>query len=352
MRMHRLAIALLLPACFNPRFGNTRCSTGDTCPSGLTCNSETRLCVAASGSATADAAAGSATADAASSSCWQAWLDHSVAITSVIPLLPAEQPGSDDRGPWISYDGYRLYYAHQDGDFAQLYFTSRVSLGDDFQPGMPVLGVSAPSASDVHPSLTMNEKMLAWSSNREGGNDDSYRTYVTVRDSPESEFPSPPPSPDVGAVPTDPFLNADGSRLYSNASSGDQSQIAVAAVTSLGSTLFMPQVLVDLSLHQPTRDPALSPDERVLVFSSLDLATTSWQLWYTTRTPGTDPSTQDYAPARKLLNVTNDTGHDTISPMLSSDGCKLYFSRVSTNENIPAPGDHGVGTLYVAAVSP
>ena len=67
--------------------------------------------------------------------------------------------------------------------------------------------------------------------------------------------------------------------------------------------------------------PAVSIDERVIVFRS-DRAggIGQYDLWYATR-----PSTAQDFGAPVLLPTVNTVDHDS-DPMLSADGCELYFA--------------------------
>jgi Tol biopolymer transport system component len=70
-------------------------------------------------------------------------------------------------------------------------------------------------------------------------------------------------------------------------------------------------------------DPALSPHERIIVFTSKRPAGTglgATNLWYSTR----PSATADFAPPKLIPSVNSD--QEDGDPVLSADGCELYFA--------------------------
>jgi Tol biopolymer transport system component len=71
--------------------------------------------------------------------------------------------------------------------------------------------------------------------------------------------------------------------------------------------------------NSDTADPALSKDERLIVYSRRQ-GGGNYELYYATRATATDGFNQ---PA-KIPDVNG--GADDADPMLSDDGCELYFA--------------------------
>jgi hypothetical protein len=70
-----------------------------------------------------------------------------------------------------------------------------------------------------------------------------------------------------------------------------------------------------------TADPALALDERVIVFSTnRDGGEGSLDLWYATRVD----ALHEFSSPGPIPMV--NTGEDDADPMLSADGCQLYFA--------------------------
>ena len=136
----------------------------------------------------------------------------------------------------------------------------------------------------------------------------------------------------------DPFLSADGRTLYFTQNPGGPKHpsIVIATRTETRFDFSEPSDLDGINLSSKnTADPALSPDERVIVFSSdRDGGRGHLDLWYATRAD----ALHAFSPPAPIPTV--NTEDDDADPMLSADGCELYFA--STFE-----GDYN---LYVAQI--
>ncbi len=119
---------------------------------------------------------------------------------------------ADQLDPHLSTDGLRLYFAN--GNPQQILVAGRTSVEDVF--GVPTAIPVAPDASgDADPTLSGDERVLIFVSNRaggEGGTDLWYATRVE-RDQP---FNTPQPLAEINTVDfdSDPYLTADGCHLY------------------------------------------------------------------------------------------------------------------------------------------
>ncbi len=276
--------------------------------------------------------------------CWQHWLDHSVALQAVVPLTPLSTTGTE-RDPWISEDGLRLYFWRQAATgTADGYLATRAAPTDPFLTAAKLGGLSLGDRDESRMAFTRDELVIAVSSNL--GGISPFDIRGATRTSRSQPFPLPVPDRFV-AVNTantqhyDPFLSGDGLHLYlAPAPTGLQQHIAMASRTALGAD-FTPAALVGgVNTTEPLAgdsDPALSPDERVIVFSSnRSGGVGNGDLYYATRSNADLPFSAPL-PIPTVNSVFGDG-----DPMLTADGCTLYFSSLRTGGNFD---------LYTATVT-
>jgi hypothetical protein len=289
----------------------------------------------AAGDATGGPGDGSGDGSSSAADCLQRWLDGTPGLAFSTPqeLTALGTAGADTRDPWISADGLRLYFdrnpsASHGG--ADVYLAIRSSTAVDFTTASSVDNLDTPD-DEGRVSLSGDETILVMSSNHlTAGN--KFQIFVTTRADTTQPFPTPVGSGQalVAAVNTtsddyfDPFLTQDGLTLYvAPALAAAPQQIRVA--TRAAGQNFGPStpVAVINSGTSIDADPALSLDERILVFSSTRPAGAGVganNLWYATRQSATD----DFSLPQLIPAVNSD--FDDGDPMLSADGCELYFS--------------------------
>jgi Tol biopolymer transport system component len=262
--------------------------------------------------------------------CFQRWFDGSLALTQVKELTALASAG-DDRDPWISADGLRLYFGRSPGPHggSDIFLATRTSTAADFPDGVAVDNLDTPD-DESRAALSGDEKLLVFSGthNTAGGN---FQLFVSTRGDTNQPFPSPS-NPDqalLGSVNTtgdryfDPFLSRDGLRLYlAPILAGSQQQIRLATRTALDRNFGPSAAVAVINSGSTDADPALSLDERVIVFSSKRPAggLGGTNLWYSTR----PNAMADFAPPKLIPSVNGD--QDDGDPVLSADGCELYFS--------------------------
>lgn len=268
-----------------------------------------------------DAAPGDAATD-----CFQAWMDHTVQISSsaVKEISELSIANENSRNPWISADGLRMYFARDQGttNTLDIYFTHRDSTAMPF--GAPVAMTNLNSPDDEGRAwLTPDELTLVLSSDRGGPTTNilmATRTAGAAFGSPSTGYLTAVNM--VGTERNDPFLSPDGLRLYLsvNAGPGGRFLIMLATRSSTMDDFGTPlQVPGTAFTSNSLGDPALYQGERLLVFSVID-GTGSADLWYATRASPTEP----FGTAAEIPGVNSvDTEFDVV---LGADGCDVYFA--------------------------
>jgi Tol biopolymer transport system component len=266
--------------------------------------------------------------------CLAHWLDGSVALSAPQELASLSSNGSE-RDPWISSDRLTLYYgvkptgAASDSD---IYRARRTATDQPFGTATALVNLNRTDADESRAALTPDEKMLVLASNRVNSND--FDIYLISRGDTTVEFGSPDTT-HLGAVNGDgasnfdPFLTADGKKLYlAPLAGGSPQHIFVATRTNTSSDFSAPVAVPGIGSQSIDADPALSLDERIILFSSTrNGGIGGTDLWYATRQ---NANVSFGMP--KLVPGVNSTSSDG-DPMLSADGCELYFSSTRTGDD-------------------
>lgn len=255
--------------------------------------------------------------------CLGRWMNGPPTITSVDELSLAAT-STDDRDPWISKDGLELHFARSPSThgMTDVYRVTRGSTADPFDNvNVKDLDNLSTNKRDDRPALSQDEKTLVLSSDRPPGS--TFQIYMVTRTRTDVDFASPNlnhlSKVNVpGVDQQDPFLSADGKALYLAPAPGGKPLIAFSVLDGNGDFM-TPTTLVNSGSGDA--DPALTPDELILVFSSLRPGGSGQtDLWYATRSS----KTAAFGDAVLIPGV-NSTADDA-DPMLSADGCELYFS--------------------------
>ena len=275
--------------------------------------------------------------------CLAQWRNHTVQIASSSVQEIAElSSAGDDRRPWISDDGLRLYFARDllmgppSGD---LYVASRTSTSQPFTaPGGPIPNLNS-LRLEGRPSLTSDELMIALSTNRDGQFDINISTRAAGAGFGTADATHLGPVNALDNLRLDPFLSVDGLRLYLAIDHGqvnNKLQIMVSTRASIGDDFSTPSLVPgvdDSTVNQLS--PALSRDERILFYAASTNAMKG-DLRYATRAS----ATAAFDSPHEVPGVNTDDNES--DPVLSPDGCELYFA--STR------GDHSHYHLYRAEV--
>jgi hypothetical protein len=281
----------------------------------------------ASGGGPGDAAsAGSGAGDGSGSSsdCWGLWLDGSVTVdaSTVTEIMELSSTGHDFE-PWISNGGLRMYFSRDltpplHGD---IYITSRDTPTGMFAAAALVPNLSSPG-HEGRAWLTTDELTLALSTAHDGPLD----IHMITRTAGQS-FGTPNNDHLAmvnakGSMRFDPFVTDDLLRLYFSSDTGPSGkwQLWIAARSAPGDDFGAPSLvpgLDDRSVNEFA--PALYQDERLIVFSSFPNNATA-DLYYATRSSATG----SFGTAVQIPKVNTRAGE--IDPVLSQDGCELYFA--------------------------
>lgn len=259
--------------------------------------------------------------------CFAQWRSGTLKLSTPLKLA-ALTGGGDDRDPWISPDRLTLYFTTNRGGVREIYRATRPMPTEEFGPPIPLVNLNVSAKDQERAALTGDEKTLVLASNR--GANGKFQIFVTLRPDTMTDFGSPNQDRlamvNAGnADSLDPFLSSDGRTLYFTQNTGGPSHPRIVFSTRLdpGSDFSTPSELGGVNAGgKDTADPALALDDRVIVFSSNRGGGKggSTDLWYATRTD----TLQEFSAPAPIPMV--NTGEDDADPMLSTDGCELYFA--------------------------
>jgi hypothetical protein len=263
--------------------------------------------------------------DADSVDCLPRWLDHTVDFDpAMVQELTQLSSAGNERDPWISPDGHQLYFTRDPSGSGRydVYTATRTATADWSEQG-PVVNLNSID-DEEHPALTSDLTVLALSTNH---NSSRFHIAIATRPSATTGFDSPDEQhlANVNADAAnhyDPFLTSDGLRLYlaEDTGPGGRHEIKVATRSSTSGDFTVP-VNVDgvNSSITGTGSATLSNDERVMVFTETLSSTTALDLYYATRTS----AATGFGTPVKIMAIS--TSSIEADPMLSRDGCELYF---------------------------
>jgi Tol biopolymer transport system component len=140
--------------------------------------------------------------------------------------LTAVNTTGDQWDPHVSANGLRLYIAPPASPMQHIEMASRASLSDDF--GAPVALTELDSGErDNDPTLTADERLIVFASNRNGNRN----LWYALRDDPTQPFAAPILVPQINTNTDDgPHLSHDGCRLYFTSDRDTDSDVWVTEV--------------------------------------------------------------------------------------------------------------------------
>jgi hypothetical protein len=256
--------------------------------------------------------------------CWAHWMNGSVAIdTSTVQEIAELSSTGQDLAPWISKDGLRIYFS-RDGvplGHGDIYLASRATPTGTFAAATPVVNLNSPN-EEGRAWLTSDELAIALATAHDGSLDIHIDTRAAG-----APFATPVNTHlamvnATGSLRLDPFLTEDLRRLYFSANTGPAGklQLWIATRTAAGDDFGAPALVPGINDNSINElGPALYQDEQLLLFGSFPNNATV-DLYYATRSSGTG----SFGRAVQIPAV--NTPSSEIGPVLSHDGCELYFA--------------------------
>jgi hypothetical protein len=272
----------------------------------------------------------------AGTDCWAAWRAGTVSLTDPAPI-PAVVSDEDEGNPYLAPDLRTLYFGRGGGDSRDVYVATRADRGAPFGAAVEVAAINS-SDDEGRLGLSADGATAVFSSERPGTSGGGPDIWTAPRTG-TLEL-GPPTQAGLDAVNTpvqelDPELAADGLALYLAPFTGGTQHIAVARRTAIGQPFGAPVRLTELDVTTGVADPALSPDQLVIVFAAGGDAPAN-DLYYATRSDADEAFVNP-----RLVPGVNSAVNDG-DTAISVDGCELLFSS-------SRGGDRD---LYVATVVP
>jgi Tol biopolymer transport system component len=255
--------------------------------------------------------------------CLPLWMDHTLSIRdSMVQEITELSSIGDDRNPWISDDGLRIFFSRDLGPATQsdIYYATRASKSAPFSPAMLVPNLNT-ARRENRVSLTSDEAIVVLSADLDGSLD----IHMTQKSGGVFGVPAATHLAQINNIGTqriDPFISADGLHIYLASDTGPGGKLQMLVTTRASATddfeapVFVPGIN-DNSINQT--DPSLSRDEHLLVYSAFP-SQVDGNLWYATRSS----ATANFGTPVEVPGV--NTIANEFDPMLSPDGCELYFS--------------------------
>ena len=279
-----------------------------------------------------DAPADASTPDAARD-CLASW-ETGPLVLSAPQLLSELSGGSYDRDPFVTPDELTIYWSSKrSGDTVpHIYRATRAHWADPFG-GITLVSDLDSAATDGKMSMTADGKDVLFASDRSG----NFDIWEATRSTAQGTFGTPnktllTPAVDSSSDQLDPAMSWDGLTLYWADSISGHQQVIVSSRTTRASAFGSTTIAVDNPAG--VADPAVSRDDRVLLFTE-NTASNEADIFYATRaTPG------GALGAAFALSI--DTIYEEGDAFLSYDACDLFFASSQQSPN--------VYQLYVAHV--
>lgn len=258
--------------------------------------------------------------------CWPRWHDHSIRFKAPVAsgIFDTRSGGSIDRDPSLA-DDLTLYFSSQSARSSQadLFVATRTSID------MPFGAATVPAHfdnleqpfGDTKVSLSHDGLRITYSTDRFIEPD----IVQATRDTTSDDFGDPTQDGfsniDTASPQYDPALTANGLKMYYAPVPGTDPQTIMSSTrATLDSEFGDPVAEPGLESSFNRGDPSPSPDETVIVFSSMENTANGVDLYYAVR----DTSGEPWKQVMPIPDVnTSSTEGD---PVLTSDGCQLLFA--------------------------
>lgn len=257
--------------------------------------------------------------DASALGCWPAWRDGTIAFDAVA-RIDELATGANEANPYLTADGRTLYF-DRPGAANDLLVATRSGVGQPFGEAIPVSALNT-DADEGRLSIAGDGATGFFNADRPGGagGSDVWTAHRT-----EGGAFAAPTQDDLAAVNTaaqelDPEISSDGLALYLAPYTGGTDQwIAVARRGSVDDPFGAPERLTELDISPGLGDPAVSPDQLVIVFAAGATGDAN-DMYYAARAARTDP----FGPP-VIVPTVNSAANDG-DTTVSADGCELVFA--------------------------
>jgi dipeptidyl aminopeptidase/acylaminoacyl peptidase len=215
------------------------------------------------------------------------WVTERLTATDAwgTPVLVAELATADtETTPEVTYDGLTLFFATQRmGGLGgrDVWSSSRSSRTSPWGAPQPVGALN--TAADEAATATGDALVMVMETDR-GAIGMPIDVYVTERTSPAMAWGTPAPLAGVNdpmGNDGNPMLAADRLTLYFDSDRNGDRELYVATRTSTGAAFSPPALITELAFPGGDTDPWISPDGRLLLFTSARDGTA--KLWQSTR---------------------------------------------------------------------
>ncbi len=232
-------------------------------------------------------------------------------------VVEVSENNSVEGSPFLTEDGLTLLFAsNRDGDF-NLYSTTRTSLQDPFAAPAPLDALNT-SHNETAIAASGDGLVALIASNRDPGTHGGLDLWSASRPALDAPFSPPANLGEMLNTPLNeetPWMSADGLRVYYSYKSSSI-DIALTARPAIDQPFAAPSALAGVNSDRIEVDPALSHDERTIIFAS-DRAVESLDLWVATRA---EPELE-FAQPKPLSLLNTDTNE--FAPFLAEQECAL-----------------------------
>ena len=208
-----------------------------------------------------------ATDSPTATSCVPLWISGT--FTTNPRLLANVDSNSTEADPFVTADGKTLYFTSDRMGAFDVYRAT--SVGDEFTNVTLAADLSTPDG-DFRASLSTDELTVFMSSNRSGSVFPTANIWTATRIQASDPFTGFTTAPlvniNTGDEQFDPHPSVDLLRLYLSPVVGPDQDIAMASRASTADAFSASASIPIVNSAAGDSDPALSGDERVLVFSS------------------------------------------------------------------------------------
>ena len=269
--------------------------------------------------------------DAAGSGCMDRWMMHTVRFHAPAELTELNTT-SYERDPYVTPDELTIYFSATRSDSlpaqggTDIYMATRTQIGDPFGTATKFAAASTTTGSEGKMSLTADGMQLFVSSDQQvvgskGANDIWFAQQAAMGWGPLGQMHMA--MVNSAGDELDPIVAADGTAIYYAPSSGQPQQLYVATRANEAGNFGAPSELTELADTAGgtgTADPAISADQKVILFSSSRTGSLGGNdIWYATRDDPSGP----FGTPQPVPDI--NTGYYDGDALLSQDGCRLYF---------------------------